>query len=336
MPAAEAGSQNTPSSRATSRHASSSCSSASGTTQAVRAGEHGFDLDAVHGLDDADRGRERVGALLRLAEHEARQAARRTRRAYAHGVAAAAVREREHVRHAAELRRGSRRAAVLCPSIRSGLIELTLTYALLVGEAARLAMRVLERAVDLAHVGADGSRLRDLAAGDRAARRDHDRGQPRARGVGGGRRGGVPGRRADDAGRAALERARDGDRHAAVLEGPGRVRALPLQPQLDAEPLREPRRRQQRRVALAERDHTDRSVITGSAKGGRSTSGKAAISRSAAATVAVRRARGARARASPRRSRAAARAARRRPRARQVGCAACASTPGRSTTSRWT
>ena len=52
----------------------------------------------------------------------------------------------------------------------------------------------------------------------------------------------------------------DGHGHAAVLEAPGRVRALALEPELDAEPLGEPRRAEERRRALAERDDRRRSV----------------------------------------------------------------------------
>jgi GNAT superfamily N-acetyltransferase len=52
---------------------------------------------------------------------------------------------------------------------------------------------------------------------------------------------------------ARAPRRADRDRHAAVLEAPGRVRALALQPDLAAEPLGEARRRQERRVPLPER-----------------------------------------------------------------------------------
>ena len=94
-----------------------------------------------------------------------------------------------------------------------------------------------------------------------AAGRDDDHGfEPGARGIRRRRRGRVAGRRAHDGRRAALDRPRDGDAHPAVLERAGRIRAFPLEPELDAEPLRQARRPQQRRVALAERDRSQRPV----------------------------------------------------------------------------
>ncbi len=282
MPAAEAGSQNTPSSRATSRHASSSWSSDSVHERSAGALQHAADLEPVHGLDDADRGRERVLATVGLAEHEARQPLAEADR-IRDRVSAATVREREDVGNATELLHHLARGGGL-PFDAIGVDRIDVDEAFLVRESARFAMRVLERSVDLTHVRAHGARLGDLAASDGAARGEDDRAHSCSRRIRGRRRSRVPRGSAHDAGCAALDRARDGDRHAAVLERAGRVRALPLEPQLDAKALREPGRLQERRVSLAEGDHSPRSAITGRTKGGRSTSGNAAISRSAADT----------------------------------------------------
>jgi hypothetical protein len=56
----------------------------------------------VHGLGDPDRTGEGLAPLRRLPEDEARQRLAESRRV-AHGVAAAAVRQREHVWEATEL-----------------------------------------------------------------------------------------------------------------------------------------------------------------------------------------------------------------------------------------
>ena len=98
------------------------------------------------------------------------------------------------------------------------------------------------------------TRLRALRGRRRTRGRQHDRVETRPRGVRGGGRGGVAGRRADDRARAGLDRARDRDDHAAVLEAAGRVRALELQVQVVAGLLREAPGRDERGRALAERD----------------------------------------------------------------------------------
>ena len=61
------------------------------------------------------------------------------------------------------------------------------------------------------------------------SRNEHRAGQPGLRRVGGGRRAGVPGRRAHDRLRALLDGLGDRERHAAVLERTRRVGALELQ-----------------------------------------------------------------------------------------------------------
>ena len=116
----------------------------------------------------------------------------------------------------------------------------------------------LERLVEVAaqrdHARAVHQRLGELARGDLALGDDHDAGQPPARGVGGGARGGVAGRGADER-LGALAHGR-GDRagHPAVLERAGRVGALDLQPHLRAGALGQPLGEHVRRRALAERD----------------------------------------------------------------------------------
>ena len=267
IPAALAGSQNTPSSCASERHARSSSASESEHDLAAGAVEDLADLLAVHGLADADRAREGVTPLRRLTEEEARQRLAEPPRV-ADRVAASAVRQREHVGEAAELlehltcRRGLALDAV-------GIDRVDVDEPFDFGEPARLEVRIVEAAVDLTRLDSDCASLDHLAAGDAAAARHDDRRQARAGRVGGRRCRSVPGRRADDARRASLERARDGDRHPAILERSRRVRALPLDPELDTEPLRQARHVQQRRRALAQRDahQTPRSVMTRSASG---------------------------------------------------------------------
>ena len=169
-------------------------------------------------------------------------------------VAAAAVRQREHVGQRAELLDdlGGRRHLALDAV---GVRRVDEQRARLGRELLRRAVRVGERAFDLDDPPADSAHLDELRARRAAGGDDDHRLDARARRVRGARRGGVAGRRADDARDAALDGARHGDAHAAVLERAGRVRALPLEPELDAEALRQARRREQRRASFAERDH---------------------------------------------------------------------------------
>jgi len=73
---------------------------------------------------------------------------------------------------------------------------------------------------------------------------------PGATGVGRRRGGGVTGGGADDGRRLALERLGNGHRHAAVLEGTGRVETLELEPDPRTDALGQARRLDQRRAAL--------------------------------------------------------------------------------------
>jgi hypothetical protein len=101
--------------------------------------------------------------------------------------------------------------------------------------------RVRERALDLDNLSAHRAHLHELGGCDRARRHDDHRLDAGARRVGGTRRCCVPGRRADEPRDPALQGPRRRDRHAAVLERARRIGAFPLQPEVDAEPLAEPR-----------------------------------------------------------------------------------------------
>ncbi len=142
--------------------------------------------------------------------------------------------------------------------MRSGLTEFTsarrVGIALL--HVAHQVEGLIEVALDLDDARAVHHRLRQLAERDLALRHDDEGADAGARRVRRRRRRRVARRRADDRLGALGERPRDRDRHAAVLERPGRVLALALEPDLDA---RRDRRRQpvgahERRVALVQRD----------------------------------------------------------------------------------
>ena len=123
-----------------------------------------------------------------------------------------------------------------------------------VGQRAHERQRLVEVAAQRDDARAVHERLGELALRDLALRHDHRAGQAAARGVGGGARGGVAGRGADDGLGALAHRRADGARHAAVLERAGRVEPLELQPDLGVDELGEVRRVDERRRALAERD----------------------------------------------------------------------------------
>ena len=102
-------------------------------------------------------------------------------------------------------------------------------------------------------------RLGELAERDVPVGDDDCGDHARSRRVRGRRRRRVTGRRAHDDLRALLGGLRDGDRHPAVLERTGGIRALDLEQHARADLLGEPRRVEQRRVALVQRD--DRRAI---------------------------------------------------------------------------
>ena len=124
----------------------------------------------------------------------------------------------------------------------------------LLGELADDRQGVVEVALQGDDAGAVHQRLGELADRDLALRDDHRAAHAGARGVGGGAGRGVAGRGADHRLRPAPLRPRDGDRHPPVLEAAGRVRPLELEVGAGADPLREPRRLDQRRRALLEAD----------------------------------------------------------------------------------
>ncbi len=182
--------------------------------------------------------------------------------------------------------------------LRSGSRELTSTKPSRSQSSNASPQRVVEGAVNLDHTRAGGARLRALRRRRPAGGRQHDRTQPGPRRVGRGAGGSVSRRRADDRVRARLDRALDGDDHAAVLEAAGRVRALDLEVQVDAERLREARCADERRRALAEREPrgglhahpssvTPRSETTGSGVERRLIAGSCPIAASASSRAPV-------------------------------------------------
>ena len=164
--------------------------------------------------------------------------------------------------------------AVFCPSRRYGLSELTSAY---VPSAAssRAASSASSKSPRTASTRAPCIRSWATFAPRHGARgREHDCGQPGARRVRRRRRGGVARRGADHRAGALLQRLRDRNGHAAVLVRGGRVRRLPLGPQLGAVPLRQARQAQAAvvdpspseidRRAFADRKHRPEALDQGS------------------------------------------------------------------------
>ena len=125
----------------------------------------------------------------------------------------------------------------------------------LLGELADDRQGVVEVSLEGDDAGAVHERLGELADRDLALRDDHRAAQPGPGRVGGGAGRGVAGRGADHRLRPPALGPRDRDRHPPVLEASGRVRALELEMDAGADPLREPGRLDQRRRALLEADH---------------------------------------------------------------------------------
>jgi hypothetical protein len=96
-------------------------------------------------------------------------------------------------------------------------------------------------------------RLAHLAEGDLAGGHEDGARHPGARGVGRRARAGVSGRGADDRLRPSLGSLRDRDRHAAVLERTGGVRAFDLEPHSAAGQLGDDGGPDERCAAFAER-----------------------------------------------------------------------------------
>ena len=253
-PAAEAGSQKTPSSRARSRQASRTSSSVTVTTappeRSIAARRR-----AVRRLGDPDRAGEGQRAGRPPGRREAAASRRPTPRSPARRRTCSRRRRRGARARRARAPSSSAisKAAVFWPSSRYGFSELTSTCVPRSASSRAAVERLVEAAADLEHARAERARLRQLPGRD-GARGLEDRGaEARPGRVGGGGGGRVPGRRADDRLGALLERLRDRHRHAAILEGAGRVRALALEPELEPEPLGEPLGADERRRALAER-----------------------------------------------------------------------------------
>ena len=225
---------------------------------------------------DPDRGRDRLGLLDRVAEHdrrralglepvEVRPALPVLDEALPPGghVARVADRDRERV---------GRRAQLVAHLERRGLLALDAVRVDRVHQLDRLALddllhelqRLVEVAAQRDHARAVHHRLGELAARDLALRDDHRAAHARARGVGGRARGRVARRGADDRLRPLALRPRDRERHAAVLEAAGRVHPLELEVRLDADALRQARRVDQRRRALHQRHDRESSASSGS------------------------------------------------------------------------
>ncbi len=168
-------------------------------------------------------------------------------------VASTPVGQGEHVRCRAELLDDLERGRLLSlEPVRVQRVDEDVSAS--GGELPRGRERLVEGSSYFEHARAERARLRELGRRDRALGLEHDGSEAGASRVGGRRRGGVPRRRADDGARTSFRRLRDRDRHPAVLEAPGRVRSLALEVHLRAQPLRDPRRVQERRRPLAERD----------------------------------------------------------------------------------
>ncbi|MFL5874098.1 MAG: hypothetical protein ACJ75T_11605 [Solirubrobacterales bacterium] len=122
----------------------------------------------------------------------------------------------------------------------------------LLGELADDPQGVVEVALQGDDAGAVHQRLGELADRDLSLGDDHRAAHPGARRVGGAAGGGVAGRGADDRLRPTPLGAGDGHRHPPVLERSGRVQALELEVGAGFDPLREPRRLDQRRRTLVQ------------------------------------------------------------------------------------
>ncbi|OPZ92262.1 MAG: hypothetical protein BWY73_00877 [candidate division TA06 bacterium ADurb.Bin417] len=124
-----------------------------------------------------------------------------------------------------------------------------------VAEGAYQLQGLVEVALDLDHPGAVDEGLGQLAEGDLAGGDDYQRLESGPGGVGGRRGRGVAGRGADDRLLALLPGLGDGQGHAPVLEGAGRVAAFKLEVEFQAEAGADGDRGDERGVALQQGDH---------------------------------------------------------------------------------
>ena len=155
------------------------------------------------------------------------------------------------------------KAPVFWPSMRYGLTELTTVTGARSPSSRTIVERLVEVAADLQHPGAVDQRLGQLAEGDVALGDEHRARQPGPGRVGGGRRRGVAGGRADHRLGALLHRLGDGQGHAPVLERAGGVEALVLEVDVGADPLADSRGAGSSGVPPSSRVTTGVSSLTG-------------------------------------------------------------------------
>ena len=259
--AAEAGSQKTPSLDAEPAVGLEDLLVADRGDPAARAGERRHRLLPASGVSDPDRRGDRLGVRHRLAVDQRRRAV---------GLEAVEDRRRPQLLEAAPVgghvagvadrdrQRPGRLAQLLDDLERRRLLPFDPVGVDRVDQFDRVLLRQLahdpQRVVEVALQGDDPrpvhQSLGELADRDLPLRHDHRPAQAGARRVGRRAGRGVAGRGADHRLRPAPLGARDGDGHAAVLEGAGRVRPLELEVGAGADPLGEPRRLDQRRRAL--------------------------------------------------------------------------------------
>ena len=218
-PAADAGSQKTPSACASSlprledRVVGERDDGSAGPLQ------RGVDVRRVRRLDDADRGRDGRRPLGGLPADELRHsdAALREPSRVRREVPTAAVRQGEHVGGAAERLDDLERGGLLALE-PVGVQRVDVHVRPSSGELARRGERLVEAPAHLEHASAESACLRELPGRDGARRLEHDGDEPGARRVGRGRGGRVPRGRADDRVGAGFDGLRDGHRHPAILE----------------------------------------------------------------------------------------------------------------------
>ena len=240
------------------------CASRDRRDRAARGREGLHRLLPAGRVADPDRARDRLRVRDRLADHQRRGAlgleAEQPRRG-AHllealpvrgDVARVADRDAERVELAERVEHLERGRLLALQAERVDAVDERDRVAL--DELAHERQRLVEVAAQRDHAGAVHQRLGELAGGDLALGDDHGAAQPAAGGVGGGARRGVAGRGADDGLGALAHGGADRAGHPAVLEGAGRVRALELEPDLDADALGDALGQHERRRALLERD----------------------------------------------------------------------------------
>ncbi len=227
---------------------------------------------------DPDRGGDRLGLGDRVTEHDRRRTGRLEAvhpgqpRAepgsvvvaetgpVGADVAGVADRDREDVGRPAEVVADLERGRLLAgQAVRVDRVHERDRVVVAGGQLAHDPERRVEVAVDRDDPGPGDERLEELAHRDLAARQDDDDLEPGRRAVGRRRGRRVAGRGTGDRARAELQRPAHRDDHPAVLEAPGRVRALDLEEEVREPELgTEPPGVDERRRALAEGDRRRR------------------------------------------------------------------------------